>query len=693
MSTPTGPTSFSQRAMDVVFASLISQLQPELREALISSGLDDPGLLRAYPRTPVEDLRAQGLGIGLATSFPPSFPSSMFPGVSVPISRTLTVSHSRLGSQHQGPRETGPEMSATAARASDLALPTSSTPRPKGPERRRIMKKGSTLLTGVTDGSHEPLDGWTGISSSSTVSPSFPSPLCGSPVQPFHAVSERSSREVSVGFSVSSGLEGPSQSDPLGPLTSANQEKTYKSPLNSNVRDSRVFHGRSAGSTVEPEFRGNSSLLQLASSSTVPAQDHWSDEVILYFTLVADKVVPDGFLSDFLHLSRSISSAAQRQATRLAHVSDVEAALFVHGEQVKIKDQVLEHKAAVDTFVNASSFPPTRYKSRLHFAKFQGPSARKDAEESERQRWLQLLANLIVGTDTPMGKLLQSRQGDISLLGAGRRAGTLRSRVRNIRHFLSWLAINHGITYPTRQTHLTDFMQVRLSEPCNRGSLKLVHESFIFLDIVSGLEPHLRLTNSQLYITIYRELMTKALPGKLPRQAPRMFSSMLKALEQLVMSVSSPVYFRIYAWWTCIQSWATLRFDDHRGINPRDIRIDSSSFSATLTRGKTIGEDKAIRSRPLIIDAECYLHSRSWISTGWNLLKETAGYERDYLLPSPSTNYHGVTRTELRYSIAHAMLGRVLGTLTLDGIRLFPFQIQQYWTPHSSREHFYHLQL
>ena len=31
------------------------------------------------------------------------------------------------------------------------------------------------------------------------------------------------------------------------------------------------------------------------------------------------------------------------------------------------------------------------------------------------------------------------------------------------------------------------------------------------------------------------------------------------------------------------------------------------------------------------------------------------------------------------------MLGRVLGTLTLDGIRLFPFQIQQYWTPHSSR--------
>ena len=64
------------------------------------------------------------------------------------------------------------------------------------------------------------------------------------------------------------------------------------------------------------------------------------------------------------------------------------------------------------------------FKSRLHHARFQGPTARKDAEESERQRWLQLLSNLLIGTDTPMGRLLQARQGDIAVLGAGRRAGT-----------------------------------------------------------------------------------------------------------------------------------------------------------------------------------------------------------------------------------------------------------------------------
>ena len=296
MTTPTLPGT-SQRAMDVVFASLVSQLHPKLREALISSGLDDPGLLRAYPRTPVEDLRAMGLGIEMATSttsspsFPPSVPSSIYSRVAVPVSRPLAV----LSSQRQGPLETGPEMSATAARASDLALRTSSTLRPKEPERRRIMKKGSTLPTGVTDGSHKPLDGWTCISSSSTVSPTFLPPLLGSLVQPFNAVSERSSRDVSVGSAVSSGLEGPSQSDPPGPLISPNQEETHKSPKKPNVRESRVLRGRSAGSTVELEVRGNSSLLQRASSATCSAQNQWTDEIILYFTLVADKVVPRWF--------------------------------------------------------------------------------------------------------------------------------------------------------------------------------------------------------------------------------------------------------------------------------------------------------------------------------------------------------------------------------------------------------------
>ena len=276
-----------------------------------------------------------------------------------------------------------------------------------------------------------------------------------------------------------------------------------------------------------------------------------------------------------------------------------------------------------------------------------------------------------------METLLQARRGDIAVLGAGRRAGTIRCRVRNIQHFLAWLAINYGITYPTGQAHLTEFLQVRLSEPCNRGSLKISHESFVFLDVVSGIEAQHRLTNSL-------DLLSQALPGKITKQAPRMFTAMLKSLEQMIISSNSPLYFRIYVWWICVQTWATLRFDDHRGLNPKDIKVDSSSFTALLTRSKTFREDPALHSRLLVIDAACYLQSKYWMLRGWRLLSASAPFERDFLLPALSTNYRGVVRSELRYAMAYAMQNRVLSSLYLDGSRIFS-AIQSHSTGHLTR--------
>ena len=269
-----------------------------------------------------------------------------------------------------------------------------------------------------------------------------------------------------------------------------------------------------------------------------------------------------------------------------------------------------------------------------------------------------------------MGRLLQARQVDIAV--------SWRRTTR--RDHQAWLAINHGVTYPTDQSHLTDFLQVRLSEPCNRGSLKITHESFVFLDIFTGREAQQRLTASQLCLGIYRELLSKALPGKPTKQAPRMFTKMLSCLEQLIMS-------SIFPWWILVQSWATPRFDDHRDINQKSIKVDSTSFTALLTRSKTIGDDKAVHSRPLIIDAACYLHSKDWMHTGWTLLADTANFERDFLLPAPSTNYHGVVHSELRYAIAYAMQNRVLSSISIDGSGVFSFPVTHYWTPHSSRSY------
>ena len=67
---------------------------------------------------------------------------------------------------------------------------------------------------------------------------------------------------------------------------------------------------------------------------------------------------------------------------------------------------------------------------------------------------------------------------------------------------------------------------------------------------------------------------------------------MLSMLDGVVVNANSPVYHRIHAWWILVQSWRTLRFDDHRGIRPKDVSFIGGSMSARLTSSKTPGSDR-----------------------------------------------------------------------------------------------------
>ena len=73
----------------------------------------------------------------------------------------------------------------------------------------------------------------------------------------------------------------------------------------------------------------------------------------------------------------------------------------------------------------------------LHYS---GPTAREDAENDERTRWITILSLLIESMQTSLGRLLVNRPGHFRLLGSGRRASTLRSRVREVRKDIHRLA-------------------------------------------------------------------------------------------------------------------------------------------------------------------------------------------------------------------------------------------------------------
>ena len=96
-------------------------------------------------------------------------------------------------------------------------------------------------------------------------------------------------------------------------------------------------------------------------------------------------------------------------------------------------------KSILDQLVIAADMRPKKFRTKWQRIVYDGPTARKDAESAERDRWIQLLANLLRSTDTPMGKLIQGEPEQCSV--ARRRSPRRNSQVKgSVCAKVSWLA-------------------------------------------------------------------------------------------------------------------------------------------------------------------------------------------------------------------------------------------------------------
>ena len=294
---------------------------------------------------------------------------------------------------------------------------------------------------------------------------------------------------------------------------------------------------------------------------------------------------------------------ADRQLRQVARLDNVSASVALHHfEKGRTQLERVEKKAA-EQFLAAALNKPKVYKTRLQKSFYETATARRDSEEAERVRWVSERCTLLLGTPTPMGKLLVEKPSSESLVGAGKRAATLRSRVRMARRYLAWFSDNFEVTFPNRVEHFTEFLKVRVSEPCNRGALRNAHRGFGFLDETAGVTPEDSVTMNP----IFHEMLSKAIPGRSSKQAPRMPVALILAIEKFLMDTSNLPYMRLYAWFMALLNWATIRFSDHRGILPESISWWPSGFTAVLSRSKTLGSDKNVLSRPLRVDNSCFV--------------------------------------------------------------------------------------
>ena len=144
-----------------------------------------------------------------------------------------------------------------------------------------------------------------------------------------------------------------------------------------------------------------------------------------------------------------------------------------------------------------------------------------------------------------------------------------------------------------------------------------------------------KLTGTKVYAIIQKEILANTLPSRPVKQAPRMLVGIKSMLGNLVVSELPSVYHRTYAWWILVQSWETLRFDDHHGVET--CHLLEVHCRLRLTRSKTLGSDRSMGSRQIFINASCSIERKEGLHGRLRVLCTAANSDRDYSLPSPTT--------------------------------------------------------
>ena len=174
--------------------------------------------------------------------------------------------------------------------------------------------------------------------------------------------------------------------------------------------------------------------------------------LILWFYIVRLSVtaLPAGCDREFMSLEPIVKAAERRENEKAMSITNVGAALWLDKFEKDKGIQQKHTKSIEEQFILACAKEPRRFQGRLQKILYTEPNARSDAEESERQRWILTLGELLRHTSTPMGVFIQQDAERLKLLGSGRRASTLRARVRSIRKYIQWLTISQDIVFPKR---------------------------------------------------------------------------------------------------------------------------------------------------------------------------------------------------------------------------------------------------
>ncbi len=172
-------------------------------------------------------------------------------------------------------------------------------------------------------------------------------------------------------------------------------------------------------------------------------------------------------------------------------------------------------------------------------------------EAALRKKLIDQLVDLLLHLGGPLveqARLASDPRAMLALTAGGRRARTLRTRLRAWKAFSVWLGAAHNESWPSTWARLLDYAQVRADEPCGRQTLLGFFGAVKFIEVAAGYAVHM--THHVLYSAAVKEILTRVSAragGQGARPANRPLVAQLRWYESNVMNEGAMSWLRVYS--------------------------------------------------------------------------------------------------------------------------------------------------
>ena len=265
------------------------------------------------------------------------------------------------------------------------------------------------------------------------------------------------------------------------------------------------------------------------------------------------------------------------------------------------------------------------------------PKEKQHIEETERLRWLDILAGYLMECSFPVVLEIADHPAPRQLLGkvfGAKRSKTLRRRAKTWATIRDWFMHVFGAPYPASISQLLSFADDYFTADTGKTVPLNIAVTLQFMEKAGGIRAENQLSQHILWKGYIESATASAQVGRTTvKRAPMFTTAMIISLEILVCS-PGPRYRRAMAWLRLVKIWAGLRGGDCQGIDPDRLVLGGSQLKGVLTVTKTTGPGKKVLEVGFYVHRHASYSGQDWLAIGLSIWQsEDFAFSRDFFVP------------------------------------------------------------